>query len=713
MEMPTLVPKAPETARKTANSSAALREQLAKAKAAKRTEILSGPTTSSKPTSSQALRAQIAKAREAAKRTNGSSPPRPRTNTPPRDAIIPDPAEIASFDFGLEEDPFNQRPKGGPSLLRKRVDAARAEGRLNIAAMGLSEVPEEVLNMYQYDPDANMAWGEVVDLTALIAADNELETLPESMFPDVDYETVMESDDNVPQFGGIVNLDLHGNLFRELPTGLGRLPQLSRLNLSRNKLSIDALDVIFRISTLRDLKLAENSLAGAFPAGIENLNLLETLDLQGNEVTSLPQEVRALTHLRSLNVSNNKMTSVPSELFTSISVVELSASKNCFTGAFFQVDAVPHLQTLYLSGNSLTGLCTSGIVSLPSLKHLDVSVNRLSSLPSMTTWTNMVTLLVGENKLSSIPEGFSSLQQLRNADFTANNIDKLDDRIALMESLENLTLAANPLRERKFLTMNADDLKRDLMSRLDPKLLSGADLSEGHTVGEDAVAEGNDWTLTPSGTLDLSANDMADLDAEAIVTFAGSHDVKQLYLQQNSLKQIPIVISQLAFLSTLDLSKNDIVDPLAESLALPKLGELRLRNNRIKTLHGIMEMLSAPSLHHLDVSNNRISGPLPALREAFPRLTTLLASDNSIDDVSDTSLAGLKIVSLSNNDITRLEPRIGLLAGTLTSFDAEGNKFRVPNYAVLRKGTDAVLSWLKDRVPSPTEEYFDAESPTF
>lgn len=710
-----LAHKTPETARKTANSSAALREQLAKAKAAKRTEILPGLTTSPKATSSQALRAQIAKAREAAKRTNGGSPPRPRTNTPPRDAIIPDPAEIASFDFGLEEDPFNQRSKGGPSLLRKRVDAARAEGRLNIAAMGLSEVPDEVLNMYRYDPDANMAWGEVVDLTALIGADNELETLPESMFPDVDYEAAMESDDNVPQFGGIMNLDLHGNLFRKLPMGLGRLPQLSKLNLSRNRLSIDALGIISQISTLRDLKLAENDLAGALPASIENLQSLETLDLQENKLTSLPQEIRALTHLRSLNISNNSMTSVPSELFTSMSVVELSASKNLFSGAFFKVDSVPHLQTLHLAGNSLTDFCASATVALPSLKHLDLSMNRLSSLPSMTGWTNLITLLVGENHLLSIPEGFSSLQQLRNADFTANDIDKLDNGIALMEGLENLTLAANPLRERKFLTMNADDIKRDLMSRLDPQLVLGANPSEGvdHDIDEDVPAEGNGWTLTPSGTLDLSANNMADVDTEPMATFAASHDVKQLYLQQNSLRQIPIVVSRLAFLSILDLSKNNIVDPLAQSLALPKLGELRLRNNRMETLHGIMAMLSAPSMHHLDVSNNRIAGPLPVLRETFPGLTTLLASDNSIDEVSDTSLAGLKIVSLSNNDITRLEPRIGLLAGTLTSFDAEGNKFRVPNYAVLRKGTDAVLSWLKDRIPSPTEEYFDAESPTF
>jgi hypothetical protein len=208
----------------------ALRDQIAKAKAVRRSDTApKSDDTSPKVSSSQVLREQIAKAREAAKRSN--TPRDPRTSTPPREAIVPDPAEIAGFDFGLE-DPFNQGAKGSKSLMRKRLDGARVDGRLNIAAMGLSEIPDEVLNMYRYDPeDKTVAWGEVVDLTAVIAADNELQTLPDGMFPDVDYELAADEDEDGPQFGAVQNLDLHGNVFRELPAGLRRLTQLSKLNL--------------------------------------------------------------------------------------------------------------------------------------------------------------------------------------------------------------------------------------------------------------------------------------------------------------------------------------------------------------------------------------------------------------------------------------------------------------------------------------------------
>lgn len=473
------------------------------------------------------------------------------------------------------------------------------------------------------------------------------------------------------------------------------------------------MDVITQICTLRELKLADNDLEGPFPASLSELSLLEILELQGNRLNSLPPEIRALTHLRTLNISDNRLADLPNELFTSVPIVELVASKNSFTGAFFDVDTVPHLQNLQLSSNSLTDFCLSGTILLPALKYLDLSGNRLSALPDMSSWTSLTTLLVGENQLSSLPEGFLSLQQLRNADFTANNLNKLDERIALMEGLENLTLAANPLRDRKFLTMNTEDIKRDLLSRIEPATVDN-DLETTETPDKSAVGgTDNGWKLTPSGTLDLSFQNLTEVDEEGVAAFAETNDVRQLYLQQNYLPGIPSVTAQLSFLTVLDLSKNNIVIPLEHSLQLTKLRELRLNGNKMRSLEPITSLLSAPGLQHLDVSNNQISGSLPVLRDSFPELMRFMAGDNSIDEVSAESLQGLKIVNLSNNDIARLEPEIGLHAGTLTSLDVEGNKFRVPNYAILRKGTDAILTWLRDKIPSPTEEFFNPGSPGF
>jgi Leucine-rich repeat (LRR) protein len=677
------------SARKAPSSSLALRNTIAQAKASPKQEATESPNATPKKaeTSSNALREQIAKAREAAKR-NKTGPV--RADTPPKDAIIPDPEEIAGFDFGLG-DPFNQNSKGGQSVLRKRVDGARTTGRLNIAGMQLTEMPDEVLRMY--DPnDTTVAWGEIMDVTTILAADNELETLPDSMFPDVDVNDV-DDDDAGPQFGGVQSLDFHGNLLRELPMGLRRLAELTKLNLSRNKLPMEALDVITQIASLREVKLAENDLAGMLSQSIANLSQLEVLDVANNRLIGLPAELRELTQLRTLNVADNQLRSVPMELFASTSLVDFTATKNRLEGTFFTIQSVPHLQELRLSGNALTALAESDDLNVPVLKHLDLSANRLSSLPDMTSWASLGTLLLGENKVSTFPEGFFSLRQLRIADFTANDISKVDERIALMDALENLTLAANPIRERKFLTMSTDDMKRDLHARLQPEeIATGPDEAEGPEVS-------NGWTVTPSGTLDLASKSVSDFDEDSLVALAETNDIRQINLQDNLLQTIPLSFGQIAFLTILDLSKNSISNPLTSRLELLKLRELRLAGNKLNSLTPLTAHLTAPSLQSIDISQNRLTGSLPGLHDAFPALIALIASDNAIIDVPPESISGLKIVNLSNNNIERLDPRIGLHAGTLTSLIVEGNKFRVPNYQVLSKGTDAILSWLKDKIP--------------
>jgi Leucine-rich repeat (LRR) protein len=288
-----------------------------------------------------------------------------------------------------------------------------------------------------------------------------------------------------------------------------------------------------------------------------------------------------------------------------------------------------------------------------------------------------------------------------------------------MESLDHLTLAANPLRDRKFLTMGTDDLKRDLASRLPTDdLPAEVDEEAGNDTPEPAQSK---WSLTPSGTLDLAGKDMSDLEIDDATSEVLVNGLRQLHLQRNTFAAIPPVVGSFQHLTVLDLSRNSIATALSAPLELAQLRELRLASNKMTGLTTLTAHLTAPNLVTLDVSINRLSGPLPALHASFPSLTTLLASDNKISEVSAESLTNLRIVNLGNNDIDRLEPRIGLLQGTLTSLEVEGNRFRVPNRQVLQKGTDAVLTWLRDKIPreswrsedSAATEFFDADDGGF
>lgn len=141
-----------------------------------------------------------------------------------------------TFDFGLSDDPFNlNRDANSTSrVVRSRVTTARTSGRLDIAALGLKEIPREVLDMYNLESIGKHdgSWAESVDLTRFVAADNEMEMIDESVFPDIDPEELAEDEDAQGSiFAGLETLDLHGNVLIALPAGLRRLTLLTSLNL--------------------------------------------------------------------------------------------------------------------------------------------------------------------------------------------------------------------------------------------------------------------------------------------------------------------------------------------------------------------------------------------------------------------------------------------------------------------------------------------------
>jgi hypothetical protein len=189
-------------------------------------ESSSSPKAEQASKSSAALREQIRQAK-AARRSLGT-----KRSPPPSDGAFP----VPQFEPTKHEDPFNQKPTDGRAVIRQRVKAARSDGRLNIAGLGLKEFPEEVLKMYDTESinESSMAWNEVVDLVRFIAADNEIGTIPDEAFPDVDPDSLGQDDDEKnPQFGGIEVLDLHGNVLYDVPRGLRMLGRLTTLNLVR------------------------------------------------------------------------------------------------------------------------------------------------------------------------------------------------------------------------------------------------------------------------------------------------------------------------------------------------------------------------------------------------------------------------------------------------------------------------------------------------
>ena len=184
--------------------------------------------------SSAALRDQIAKAKAAKRAASKEASSAQLPETAGETSIAP---ADGSFDFATAyADPFNARRGENPKhkVLKQKVAAGRTSGRLNIATLGLKEIPAEVMKMYDFESigTSGGSWAESVDLKRFVAADNELERLDDSVFPDVDPDSLGE--DDCPQgniFGGLENIDMHGNILVKLPLGFRRLGHLTSLNL--------------------------------------------------------------------------------------------------------------------------------------------------------------------------------------------------------------------------------------------------------------------------------------------------------------------------------------------------------------------------------------------------------------------------------------------------------------------------------------------------
>ncbi len=72
----------------------------------------------------------------------------------------------------------------------------------------------------------------------------------------------------------------------ELPESIGKLKQLTTLDLSNNRLA-------------------------ALPESVGQLTQLQTLNLSNNQLTTLPESLSQLTQLQSLDLSNNQLTALP------------------------------------------------------------------------------------------------------------------------------------------------------------------------------------------------------------------------------------------------------------------------------------------------------------------------------------------------------------------------------------------------------------------
>lgn len=254
------------------------------------------------------------------------------------------------------------------------------------------------------------------------------------------------------------------------------------MNLSSNKFT-KLPEVLFTLTTLLELQLANNQLSGTLDSAIGRLNKVESLDLTGNQLTDLPPELAQLKSMRKLKLSKNKLTSLPVAILAQIpKLIELEVGDNrmaCLfsglgelSGEGLNLPALVRLDARNTGLQRITDIDPSmddtlkPAINLPAVKELLLSVNSLDNLENLLLATPQLHFLdIRNNRFTQIPVGVLDLADLRHLDMTSNYMEHIPAELGSMYDLTTFDWSGNPVRNVPRTCTTTDALMKLLRQR--------------------------------------------------------------------------------------------------------------------------------------------------------------------------------------------------------------------------------------------------------
>jgi Leucine-rich repeat (LRR) protein len=219
------------------------------------------------------------------------------------------------------------------------------------------------------------------------------------------------------QLEHLTHLTLVNAGLNKLPDSLARLQGLTYMNLSGNFFKLFPRQILL-LKNLSHLSLRANSLK-TIEVDIDNLTELTYLDLSDNYLHSFPLNFLALTKLSELYIENNCFLEVP---------------KVCLK--------LCNLRVLSLSENKITSF--DDVIFQPSIKYLDVSLNRLKVLDkAFILLEELCVLVLSANQISFLGDSLDNLSKLESLHLSNNRLEGLPNSFAFLKNLKKLDVSFN------------------------------------------------------------------------------------------------------------------------------------------------------------------------------------------------------------------------------------------------------------------------------
>ncbi|KAL0801789.1 hypothetical protein Bca101_056965 [Brassica carinata] len=487
----------------------------------------------------------------------------------------------------------------------------------------------------------------------------------------------------------------------KIPCFLLYQKDLSRIDISDNKMSGDFPHWLLVNNTKLEVLFLQNNSFTSFQLQGSAHNL-HFLDVSANDFNHLfPENIGwILPHLRYLKLANNGFHGyLPSSLGNMKDILYLDVSHNSFHGnlprsfltscyfmgfltlshnklsgeVFPETVNFPIIRELSMDNNLFTGKIGKGLRSMEGLELLDISNNNLTGV--IPSWigelTDLDALLLSNNSLEGeIPISLFNINDLKLLDLSANNLSGCIPSYINATSPVLLLLQDNTLSgvipDTLLINVSLLDLRNN---RLSGNIPAFSNTKDTHTL----LLRGN--TLTGSIPHQL----------------CGLRNVKLLDLANNRLNgSIPSCFSNTSFVSG---NENTLYDPDYGSVAaiyIKFIGftpqtDFRIDGYRIyfeslillepfvleyktttqikiefATKHRYDTYLGGNLglLFGMDLSDNELSGDIPAELGALLELQALNLSHNNLSGLIPASFSGLKNVESLDLSFNRLQGRI-------------------------------------------------------
>ncbi|RLN92892.1 hypothetical protein BBJ28_00021544 [Nothophytophthora sp. Chile5] len=583
------------------------------------------------------------------------------------------------------------RRNAQPAGLARAYRVARQSGQLNLSSRELRAFPPDVFRFYDMVEEV----GDMLQLGKL-------------------YK--------------LRELGLEGNSLTQLPEALASLSHLEVLRLESNQLQalpsqIGTTTLCVFVCILPESNLL-SLLLSAWSVG--NLSSLKTLSAHSNQITELPASFGALTSLLTLDLKKNCIRSTGEAFVQMASIKYIDLRQNKLEVFPLLPEKSTCLDQLFLGFNSLHQIPEDTILAVKD---------------SLTVFD------VRDNKVQRLPERFAQLYRLKTLDLTNNDLHDLPAELGYLKYLNHLLVEGNPLRSirRSIIASGTEPLKKYLRTRGGPP--EGVDAME-EEVDEFAVRRKQIQQEKPLGADDSSSSQSEYLFREASASgnlqlvdmklqqlpnhlqhaerYRFGETLLQLNLSKNPLLGLPAAIGELSSLQTLVAEQCGLKTIHPSVAMIPHLQHLRLRKNSLTAgaINAVLALGSRASLcfslKELDLRNNLIMD-MPAKLQFLESMDTLLLSFNRIrvlDGFPWSSMRQLSVLSLSDNRVS-IPPTTGTgldggliglwyvyrfaselaLCEDLRALYLIGNPQRGIRAHILNNGTDAVLKYLRNKLP--------------